>query len=487
LATDVKRFDGRFAAFGLIVCLQATSACGSRATAVTAPVPPEASRPDEPPRTPDIIPEPTVSLPTAPAPPAVETDECALIVGPGEPVASVALTDRIDSTNAPRPSNDSERLLFRQLYETLVRVDCMGRVRPGLAASWRLDADGRTWIVTLREDARFTDGALLTADHVRASLIRDAGGDALRPDVGRLIKSVVAIDDRTLAVLLSGPHTEAPIALAHSDLAIAKLIDGSPWPVGTRSGRITTAVDEPRGKAAPTLVLTRDGLPPIRFLPPASDPRDFLDAGVDLLLTREPTAVDYARTLPYFQVVPLAWQRTQVLLIPDRSRPLPLLSEQGRQELATDAIRGEARGALGPFWWQMLQGCDLMPSSPVSRSSPAPRLVYDASDGVARELAGRLVGVGTYDRATALTGGALAQARRLGTDAAYLLAVDSRPIDPCRDLQELKNAVPWLDPETLVPLVETRLQAIVRRGRSGISVEWDGGMTIAGAINPRQR
>ena len=29
------------------------------------------------------------------------------------------------------------------------------------------------------------------------------------------------------------------------------------------------------------------------------------------------------------------------------------------------------------------------------------------------------------------------------------------------------DAARWLDPETIVPLVDTRLHAIVRRGRSG--------------------
>ena len=37
----------------------------------------------------------------------------------------------------------------------------------------------------------------------------------------------------------------------------------------------------------------------------------------------------------------------------------------------------------------------------------------------------------------------------------------------------------WLDPDTMVPLVDTRLHAVVRRGRSGITTEWDGGLLIA--------
>ena len=91
----------------------------------------------------------------------------------------------------------------------------------------------------------------------------------------------------------------------------------------------------------------------------------------------------------------------------------------------------------------------------------------------------------TYQRAAGLTGEALARAQRRGADAGYVTSVDSRPVDPCQDLQALMDGAPWLDPETIVPLVETRLQAIVRRGRSGVTAEWDGGLVIAAANDPR--
>ena len=143
---------------------------------------------------------------------------------------------------------------------------------------------------------------------------------------------------------------------------------------------------------------------------------------------------------------------------------------------------------------------------PRDQSAPTPRIVYDASDGAARDLAERFVGLArasgpaatafldallpdrprrTYQRATGLTGEALALARRRGTDAGYVMSVDSRPLDPCRDLQVLMDGARWLDPETIVPLVETRLHAIVRRGRSGVTAEWDGGLVIAGVNGPR--
>jgi hypothetical protein len=86
-----------------------------------------------------------------------------------------------------------------------------------------------------------------------------------------------------------------------------------------------------------------------------------------------------------------------------------------------------------------------------------------------------------YERATGLTGEALAAARRRGTDAGYIMSLDNRPVDACRDLQMLVDGARWLDPETIVPLVETRLRAIVRRGRSGVTAEWDGGLLIAGS------
>ena len=289
--------------------------------------------------------------------------------------------------------------------------------------------------------------------------------------------------------------------LAHTDLAVAKAVADSPWPAGTRSARITSDRGAtPSGSSV--LVVLRETEPPVRVVVAPGDPRDLLDRGAELLLTRDPAALRYAASLPQFQSVPLAWQRTYVLLTPGRSRTAPVLTESARQALAGDAVRGEARGARGPFWWQMLPDCAIGRTPPPGQPSPTPRIVYETADMAARDLAERLVGLArapgpssmvfldallpdrprrTYERATGLTGEALAVARRRGTDAGHIVAVASSPLDPCSDLQTLMDGAPWLDPETIVPLVETRLHAIVRRGRSGVSMESDGGLVIAGA------
>jgi len=442
--------------------------------------------------------------PTPPAPEAGSAD-CALIAEAGEPVANVALSNPINPSNAPHPSNDSERLVFRQLYETLIRVDCHGRVSPGLAASWRLDPDGRTWIVTLRDNAKFSDGTPVTAADVQASWTDGTGG-ALRPPMSGLVQSVAVVDDRALSIVLRNQRVDVPLALAHPDLAIAKSVADSQWPLGTRSSRIATEGHPGAAKAATVFTVDRDNLPAIRFIVAAGDTRDLLDQGVDLLLTRDPATREYAATLPQFGSVPLPWQRTRVLLAPGRSRSAALLSEDARHVLADDAVRGEARGARGPFWWQEMTDCEVTLSLPRDHSTTIPRIVYDASDGAARDLAERFVGLvrasgpaatafldallpdrpgRTYQRAAGLTGEALARAQRRGADAGYVTSVDSRPVDPCHDLRALMDGAPWLDPQTIVPLVETRLQAIVRRGRSGVTAEWDGGLVIAAVNDPR--
>ncbi len=478
-------------------------------------------QPDPPgdPQSPVAVPDPPALPPAAPVAPAATVlgpdatpDACALIAEPGERVATVALGDRVDPVNAPRPANEGERLLFRQIYETLVRVDCNGRVRPGLAASWQLDASGLTWIVTLRENARFSDGTPVTAADVRASwTLGGVGtgtgtGDQLRPEVSRLVQSVALATDRALAITLRRQRVDMPVALAHPDLAVAKPVTGSPWPLGTRSGRVAPDSGTPGAGAVAVITLARDGQPAIRFLVAPGDPRDLLDDGVDVLLTRDPAALEYAATLPQFQSMPLPWQRIHVLLTPGRARSTSSLSEDQRRALADDAVRGEAQGARGPFWWQTVPDCEVARPTPSRQSSPTPRVVYDASDGAARDLAERLVGLvrvsgpaatafldvllpdrprRTFQRATGLAGEALVRARRLGADAGYVLSLDSRPVDPCRDLQILMDGARWLDPETIVPLVETRLRAVVRRGRSGVTAEWDGGVLLADLGGPK--
>jgi hypothetical protein len=500
----VTRLGRNCVVLACMVCFVASAgACRTRRPPVEAPASPEAARPAEP--------VGRVATPPAPSPlpvPPVAGDRanpgdeatCALVAEPGDAVTTVALAERVDPSHAPHPTNDSERLLFGQIYETLVRVDCHGHPDTGLAASWRLDADGRTWTITLREHARFSDGTRLTAADVRASWSADGTGTELRPRVRRLVQSIVPVDERTLAVTLHS-RADAPIALAHTDLAVARPAAGLTWPLGTRTDRAAPRPEASAGAGGAVITIERERVPPIRFLIGPGDPRDLLDRNVDLLLTRDRAALDYAMTLSQFRSVPLEWQRTLVLLAPGRAGQSSSLSEETRHAFASDAVRGEARGATGPFWWETLLNCVV--SLPQVREGRvlSPRVLYDTADGAARDVAERLVGLvrapnppaqlldgllparngRTLQRTAGLPAEALARARRLGNDAGYIAALDRRPLDPCRDAWALTDEIPWLDLQAIVPLVETRLRAIVRKGRGGIVAVWDGGLHNVGA------
>jgi oligopeptide transport system substrate-binding protein len=69
--------------------------------------------------------------------------------------------------------------LGRSIHETLVAVDPRpGQFRPGVAESWELSPDGRTWTFRLRADARWSNGDPVTAGDFVAGWRR-----AMLPDV----------------------------------------------------------------------------------------------------------------------------------------------------------------------------------------------------------------------------------------------------------------------------------------------------------------
>ena len=90
--------------------------------------------------------------PAQPPRPTAAIDACALSTdsAPMPDTLTLALSGSVDPAHAPVPVIDAERMAFRQLYETLVRLDCAGVPQPALAASWTSGESGRRWTFTLR-------------------------------------------------------------------------------------------------------------------------------------------------------------------------------------------------------------------------------------------------------------------------------------------------------------------------------------------------
>jgi hypothetical protein len=410
---------------------------------------------------------------TPPTPPTPTAGDTACEIAAGPPTRhdslSIALTEPVDPAHAPAPRTDAERLVFRQLYETLIRADCHGRIAPGLAETWTRDETGRRWTFTLRPDARFWDGAPVTARDVLASWVSH---DSSWADAAR------TAGERVLHVLLPRAADSVPRLFADPALAVSKPAPDRAWPIGT--GRFwvsatTSSAQEIRATPTPD----QHDLPVAVFrvfLPGAA--RDALDAAVDLLVTGDPAVIDYAATRAEYAALPLPWDRTYVLVTaPGGGDGASSITSADLDDLRR-AVHVDARAADRFFWWWGLTGCELAPARDPGPARPgrAPgRLLYERLDRTAQDLADRLVARSLVGRGTVAAGlapDAFATALAAGGDAASLVVFHRLAAARCSDAEQ----VPALARAgaSLVPLVDTRLHAVLRRGLPQLALDWDG-------------
>jgi hypothetical protein len=385
------------------------------------------------------------------------------------------LSQPVDPAHAPVPANDAEALVFRQLYETLVRVDCEGRVRPGLAVAWR--EEGLQWTFTLRPDAAFRGGSPLDATTVL---------EEWRTTNPTTAVAGVRSEGSQLTVFLSAPR---PLDyFAGPALRLTKRGAESTWPLGTSPW-------EPRADASGSrLVATatpRNAERVLAFdLRLGADPRDLLDAAGHLVVTRDRGALAYAAGLSAWTDVPLGWDRLYLLLSPAAASRDPAALAPIRAELARDALRGEGRPADSTLAQWVLSCTGASDGGPPPGASVGrPRVIYPREDAVARALAERLVARAESDLSTVLGFPAVLAGTTItavGLDPeSFTRAVTERqdlavvmPLFPygafdCGPLAALGDG--W---GLVEPLVETRAHALLRTGavravndRDGLVIE----------------
>ena len=204
-----------------------------------------------------------------------------------------------------------------------------------------------------------------------------------------------------------------------------------------------------------TAVPRRAGLPVLRFSPKlAADARDLLDAGADVVVTRDERALAYARSRPNLLPVPLAWDRTYLLV---SAAALPVGNLR-------DAVRADTRPPAPPFWWT---GDSLCVGEFNGTNQSRIRLVIPTGDPIARDLATRIVAGTAGLVVAALDSVELGRALERGMDAGYLLAVPRERPAAC-------PVTPWPGGGHVTPLIETRAYAIIRQGALRISTDADG-------------
>ena len=210
------------------------------------------------------------------------------------------------------------------------------------------------------------------------------------------------------------------------------------------------------------------------------DQRDQIDAGADVVITRDPATIAYGRGRGEFDAVPLDWDRTYALVVP--RRPASWLADTStafRRGLARDAVTAEARAAEGPFWWER----EPISCAPAGGALPpdyfGSLLAYYDRDRTARELAERLVALATGGGASLRTAPrhAAAEIHSARRDAATVMPLPRVGV-------EGRACALGLGDATVVPLVDTRATAIVRRGRARLAVESYGGIRLFPPARP---
>lgn len=429
------------------------------------------------------------------APPAsvapADVDPCVLAE---EPLAGdtlvFALPGPVDPAHAPVPTSFAERVVFRSLYETLIRVDCRGDVHPGLAVAWRPEDGGRTWVFELRPAATFADGLPVTAEAVVASWREDEPRRP-RPWADSVETSATARDEHTLAIALDRPHASVPRIFAHPGLAVARPApDGAAWALGTGSFTVAEASGDR------LLVVARNGRrpderPALAFRTASDDPRDLVDAGADLMVTSDPAVSAYATAVADVRVIALPWDRVYVLAVP--SPGIDSVGQAGGgfpDDLSAAATGADAKVPAEPYWWHDAGAC-LAPRYSRARrddDKPAiPRILYWRDDRTARGLAERVVALVAPGRvqgllpsevdvtqiaAAGLESPAYEVVLRDGGIAAYVVALDRAVLDTCVAAGALVENVTW--PARIVPLVETRSHLVIRQLAGTLALEWDG-------------
>ena len=398
--------------------------------------------------------------PLAPAPRAtVATDACVLTTDSAPPPAALTIA-------VP----DVGRFLERQVYETLVRIDCTGTPVPELAQAWTSDDGGHRWTFTLRPAARFSDGTPLLASDVFAVLTRDSS---------LLGQSAVALEGHDqISVRFAQAAASVPAVFADPALAVTRRAAASSWLVGsgvaTRDSTIDAATLTPaqEGTGRPTVTVRPDS---------GVDARDLLDRGVDILVTSEPEVLSYAARRGDLITVPLPWSRVYVLVSPVAST----IGDTVRASLARDVVRTDARPARGNYWWLAGPACPVADTTaPASTGTGTAEVIYyPRGDGPARDLAGRLVALGLEGSTGKAVGVVPADFEVLfaaGTGS-FLMSLPREALAPCQAVEDLVSRAPWLrsDPgRRITALVETRDRAIVRRGGSAFTVDWDGTLRL---------
>jgi len=133
------------------------------------------------------------------------------------PYADLALLD-------PAVSAFVTRNHVMMIYETLFAMDATGAARPHMLAGYKVEDDGLTWTLTLRDGLKFHDGTPVLARDAVASLRRWWVADAFGQALAAATSEITAPSDSVIKFRLKRRFHLLPDALAHPTNNLAAIM-----------------------------------------------------------------------------------------------------------------------------------------------------------------------------------------------------------------------------------------------------------------------
>lgn len=121
------------------------------------------------------------------------------------------------------------------LFDFLTRYDEQGVPEPFLAESWEIAPDGLSWTFKLRQNVKFHNGRVMTADDVKFSIdrVRDPERGALANSL-KPISDITVIDPVTVKITTSEPYGALAAALCPAAILAQESADQADTnPIGT--------------------------------------------------------------------------------------------------------------------------------------------------------------------------------------------------------------------------------------------------------------
>ncbi|MCL0053207.1 ABC transporter substrate-binding protein [Dehalococcoidales bacterium] len=126
------------------------------------------------------------------------------------------------------------RIIWANIYETLVYLDENMQVQPRLATGWEVSDDARVWTFFLREGVRFHDGTPFNAEAVKFTFERHMETDPFA--VGVEIEKIEVVDEYKVRLTLKEPFVPLLSELTRTRSSIispTSVADGEFKPIGT--------------------------------------------------------------------------------------------------------------------------------------------------------------------------------------------------------------------------------------------------------------